>query len=478
MSFGVEWRGGPIRCWRPRNRSQLRRTNPAKRGRNRPRPPAQLDDAAPPPFITFDFGGFEQLGFTKARYSQIMADDEAATLSALKSCLSEVVEPCVSQHDGRIFKTMGDGFLAEFPSVVEAVACAGDIQRTMAARNLRTGTLLLLFRIGVHLGDVMAEGDDVFGDGVNVAARLQSLAEAGGVRISRQAYDHVEGKLGVTYRSLGDQRLKNIPRPIGVYAAEFGGDGTGVAAPALKQEIKYCRATDGTRLAYATVGQGPVLVKAANWLNHLELDWNWRAKSGQQPTGAGRNGRASFRTAAMSELDLPPVSRMAMRVALSFSDAASSGNSSYRLRMSRCGAGTQLSQTALFTFISCIVVTSSVVVTLALQDCCQQPQAVIYSFGATTGLVDTRTGLVGGMGDTQQLRLALLGVDAVPLTNLLTFPIAHISIAHIRPITQMANHLYRPPKVRQGKYSAVSRRERLRWGRNISISRWKRSARR
>ena len=146
-----------------------------------------------------------------AGYSQIMADDEAATLAALKSCLSEVVEPCVGQHDGRIFKTMGDGFLAEFPSVVEAVACAGDIQRAMAARNLRAGTLPLLFRIGVHLGDVMAEGDDVFGDGVNVAARLQSLAEAGGVRISRQAYDQVEGKLGVTYRSLASRGSRTYP---------------------------------------------------------------------------------------------------------------------------------------------------------------------------------------------------------------------------------------------------------------------------
>ena len=94
---------------------------------------------------------------------------------------------------------------------------------------MRAGTLPLLFRIGVHLGDVIAEGDDVFGDGVNVAARLQSLADAGGIRISRQAYEQVEGKLGVTFRSLGEQTLKNIPRPIGVYAAEFGGDGTGVA---------------------------------------------------------------------------------------------------------------------------------------------------------------------------------------------------------------------------------------------------------
>jgi Adenylate and Guanylate cyclase catalytic domain len=206
---------------------------------------------------------FEQLGFTKADTAKSWRTTRPRRSRPLKSCLSEIVEPCVSQHDG---------FLAEFPSVVQAVACAGDIQRTMAARYLRTGTLPLLFRIGVHLGDVMAEGDEVFGDGVNVAARLQPLAGAGGVRISRQAYDQVEGKLGVTYRSLGDQRLKNIHRPIGVYPAEFGGDGTGVAAPALKQEIKYCRATDGTRLAHATVGQGPVLVKAANWLNHLELD--------------------------------------------------------------------------------------------------------------------------------------------------------------------------------------------------------------
>src|SRR6185436_9326912 len=152
-----------------------------------------------------------------------------------KACMAEVVEPAVSRRSGRIFKTMGDGFLAEFASVVEAVSCAGDIQGGMAVRNLRPDAMPLLFRIGVHLGDVIAEGDDVFGDGVNVAARLQSLADAGGIRISRQAYDQVEGKLGVTYRALGEQTLKNMPRPIGVYAAEFGGDGTGVAAPALRQ---------------------------------------------------------------------------------------------------------------------------------------------------------------------------------------------------------------------------------------------------
>lgn len=218
-----------------------------------------------------------------AGYSRMMADDEAATLSTLKSCMAEVVEPAVRRRGGRIFKTMGDGFLAEFSSVVEAVSCAGDIQGGMAVHNLRPGAMPMLMRIGVHLGDVIAEGDDVFGDGVNVAARLQALADAGGVRLSRQAYDQVEGKLGVTYRALGEQSLKNMPRPVAVYAAEFGTAGVGTTTPELKQEIKYCRAPDGTRLAYATVGQGPVLVKTANWLSHLEFDWEspaWRPLMG------------------------------------------------------------------------------------------------------------------------------------------------------------------------------------------------------
>ena len=208
-----------------------------------------------------------------AGYSAMMAEDETCTLSALKACVADIIEPAVGQHHGRIFKTMGDGFLVEFGSVVEAVACAGAIQRGMAARNLRPGVLAMLLRIGVHLGDVIAEGDDVFGDGVNIAARIQTLAEAGGIRISRQAYDQVEGRLGVTYRALGDQTLKNIPRPVGVYAAEFAAVDAPPAKVSLEQKIKYCRAADGTRLAYATVGHGPPLVKTANWMNHLEYDW-------------------------------------------------------------------------------------------------------------------------------------------------------------------------------------------------------------
>jgi pimeloyl-ACP methyl ester carboxylesterase len=163
---------------------------------------------------------------------------------------------------------MGDGLLAEFASVVEAVDCAAEIQREMAARNAGTKRPIV-FRVGVHLGDVIVEGDDLYGDGVNIAARLESIAEPGSICISRQAYDRVRKHLSLDYRSLGLQNLKNIPDPIEAFAVR--GDGLAVADE--RQEIRYCRASDGVRLAYAVSGHGPPLVKTANWLNHLEYDW-------------------------------------------------------------------------------------------------------------------------------------------------------------------------------------------------------------
>jgi adenylate cyclase len=154
-------------------------------------------------------------------YSRLMGEDETGTLQALKTCYAAVVEPFVAQHHGRIFKTMGDGFLAEFGSVVEAVACAGAIQHEMATPPCHSSTVPMQLRIGVHVGDVVVESDgDVYGDGVNIAARLQSIAEAGGTRISRQVFDQVEGKLQLSYRCLGETKLKNLPRPIAVYAVD------------------------------------------------------------------------------------------------------------------------------------------------------------------------------------------------------------------------------------------------------------------
>jgi class 3 adenylate cyclase/pimeloyl-ACP methyl ester carboxylesterase len=211
-----------------------------------------------------------------AGYSRLMSADEAGTLSALQAHRSELIAPTIERHRGRIVKLMGDGMLAEFGSVVEAVECAAEIQREMAARNRGApDDCRMLLRMGVHLGDIIIDGNDIYGDGVNIAARLEGIAEIGGVCISRQAYDQVDGKLPLTCRPLGPQQLKNIPKPVEAYAIDL--DGTGVTGPAnpgqMKLKVDYCRASDGVRLAYAIAGVGPPLVKTANWMNHVEYDW-------------------------------------------------------------------------------------------------------------------------------------------------------------------------------------------------------------
>jgi class 3 adenylate cyclase/pimeloyl-ACP methyl ester carboxylesterase len=203
-----------------------------------------------------------------AGYSRLMSEDEGGTLAALRAHRSGLIDPAIGRHRGRIVKLMGDGLLVEFASVVEAVDCAAEIQREMAARNAGTARPIV-FRIGVHLGDVIADSDDLYGDGVNIAARLEGISEPGGICISRQAHDQVHKQLSLGYRSLGPQSLKNIPDPVEVFAIR----GDGLAVSDERQEIRYCRAPDGVRLAYAISGRGPPLVKTANWLNHLGYDW-------------------------------------------------------------------------------------------------------------------------------------------------------------------------------------------------------------
>ena len=204
-------------------------------------------------------------------YSRMMREDERGALALLQKHRSEVIDPGIAKHRGRTVKLMGDGLLAEFSSVVEAVNCAAEIQRSMAARNAGSqGRREMAFRIGVHLGDVIVEDGDLYGDGVNIAARLEGIAERGGICISRQAYDQVERKIALGYRSLGPQTLKNIPDPVEVFAIQ----GDGLATSDDRQEIHYCRTPDGVRLAYAISGHGSPLVKTGNWLNHLEYDWD------------------------------------------------------------------------------------------------------------------------------------------------------------------------------------------------------------
>ncbi len=216
-------------------------------------------------------------------YSGLMERDETGTLAALKAHRAELIDPQIAEHDGRIVKLMGDGALVEFASVVDAVECAVAIQRGMAARNLEVPEdTRIVLRIGVHLGDVIVEGDDIYGEGVNIAARLEGLAEPGGICISGQAFDQVETKIDLGYRDRGERQVKNIVKRVRVYEIDLEekrAEKAADAAPAMEQQIRFCTAPDGAQIAYATVGQGPPLVKAANWMNHLEYDWQspvWR----------------------------------------------------------------------------------------------------------------------------------------------------------------------------------------------------------
>ena len=168
-----------------------------------------------------------------AGYSRLMGMDEEGTLAALKKVRREVADPRIAQHRGRIVQTAGDSLLAEFSSVVDAVRCAVEIQREMAERNAGTAKERRLeFRVGVNLGDIIVDQNDIFGDGVNVAARLETLAEAGGICISRAVRDQVRDKLAVSFEDMGEQRVKNIARPVRTYRALLGGD----ARPSLPSE--------------------------------------------------------------------------------------------------------------------------------------------------------------------------------------------------------------------------------------------------
>jgi adenylate cyclase len=164
-------------------------------------------------------------------YSRLMEADEAGTLAALKARRKEVLEPLVAQHHGRIFKVTGDGVLVEFASAVNAVQCAIELQQGMAAANAgQADDRHIVLRIGVNLGDVMVEGGDLYGDGVNIAARLEGLAEPGGILISGPAFDQVRNKISTRFDDLSEQSLKNIAAPVRVYSARLGPSAS-VSAP-------------------------------------------------------------------------------------------------------------------------------------------------------------------------------------------------------------------------------------------------------
>src|SRR5690349_9961336 len=162
-------------------------------------------------------------------YSRVMESDEVGALQSLRAA-REVFSKLIERHHGRIANTAGDGLIADFPSVVEAVQCAIEVQQELGATASQSA---LRFRIGVHLGDVIVDGDDLLGEGVNLAARLQSMAEPGGILISQQVYDQVQKKLSVGFSYLGERQPKNFSESVAVYSVGTTAD---CAAPERPRE--------------------------------------------------------------------------------------------------------------------------------------------------------------------------------------------------------------------------------------------------
>jgi adenylate cyclase len=171
-----------------------------------------------------------------AGYSRLMGNDEAGTVARLRALRRELIDPEIAKHKGRIVKTTGDGLLVEFGSVVDAARCAAEVQQEMAARNTSVPPENRIeFRIGINVGDIIIDGDDIFGDGVNIAARLEGLAEPGGICVSARVQEDATGKIDIIFEDIGEQSLKNIARPIRVYRVLTRGSGLLAARTALAE---------------------------------------------------------------------------------------------------------------------------------------------------------------------------------------------------------------------------------------------------
>src|SRR5262249_44786726 len=168
-----------------------------------------------------------------AGYSRLMGRDESGTLAALKALRSDLIDPRVIEHSGRVVKTTGDGLLLEFASVVDAVRCVVEVQASMAEHNADVPAARRIeVRVGVNIGDIIIDGDDIFGDGVNVAARLQELAAPGGICVSGRVQEDVRGKLDIAFEDAGEQQLKNIAWPVRVHRVKAKG-ATSAVSPQL-----------------------------------------------------------------------------------------------------------------------------------------------------------------------------------------------------------------------------------------------------
>ena len=211
-----------------------------------------------------------------AGYSRLMEHDELGVLERQKTHRRELIDPEIARRGGHIVKTTGDGMLAEFASAQDAVRCAIDVQTAMAERE-RTSPMdrRIVYRFGINLGDVVFDEGDVFGDGVNVASRLQGLAQPGGVCISDIVLQSVGDRFRVPFRDMGRQRVKNLSRPIRVWqwTPDARADEQELAEAARHQRVQFATAPDGVQIAWASIGEGPPVLKAPNWLNHIDYEW-------------------------------------------------------------------------------------------------------------------------------------------------------------------------------------------------------------
>lgn len=252
-----------------------------------------------------------------AGYSRLIEADEAGVLDRQKRHRRELIDPTVDSFGGEIVKTTGDGLIAVFTSVQDAVRAALTIQTAMQVREGGTDEASrILYRIGINLGDVVFEDGDVFGDAVNVAARLETLARPGGVCIADLVHQLTADRVDVAFQDLGAQRVKNISRQIRVWqwTPDVLPD---VALPgelALTQQVRFCTAADGVQIAYARIGRGPPILKAPNWLNHLEYEWRSPTWAPRWRAFARHNELIRFdqRGCGLSDWDVEDISEDAM----------------------------------------------------------------------------------------------------------------------------------------------------------------------
>jgi class 3 adenylate cyclase/pimeloyl-ACP methyl ester carboxylesterase len=208
-------------------------------------------------------------------YSRLMEVDEIGVHARQKSYRQELIDPEIARNHGQIIKTTGDGLLVTFTSVQDAVKCSIEIQCEMKKREQKeVDDLKIMYRIGINLGDVIFDDDDIFGDGVNVAARLEGLAEPGGICISDIVFQSVSDRFDTPFRDMGGQRVKNISRPIKVWQwAPDVNPEPEVPEISTHQRVRFCETADGVNLAWASTGHGIPVLKAPNWLGHIEYEW-------------------------------------------------------------------------------------------------------------------------------------------------------------------------------------------------------------